>query len=407
MDIIRTSLPIPSTASSPAQTPTAPALKLGDTLGAVVQARLSATSYLLQLQPSGTSVVAQSETDLLPGAQLKLEVTKLGTTPELKLTANSLPSHAPAAETPHNQALRQFLPKQIELTEFTAGLLALDSNTTQSLPAPVKQALANVLAAFPQQRELATPPGLMRAMRDSGVFFEARLAAAVGMHSSFPDGDLKGRLLALLSRLQTVRAPLPVSGSGESSETHNRPLPDTDDFIAQLLQDTDPAQAQDADLATRPELAKADSLARKVEGALARISLDQLDSLPKPEGAPLWRLEIPYTADQHSDTAKLLISGEGKRGDGNTGRNWSINLELHPPGLGSFCARIVFAGGKIDTYLWSDQPDTVNLISANSEQLRARLEQAGLAVGHLTALAQAPASSRNDTPAVPLLDLRV
>ncbi len=389
---IRARLPLPAEPSL--QPPAGPApLKLGDVVAAVVRARLSETSFLLQIAPGGKTLVAQSATDLPPGTNLKLEVTKLGVTPELRpvpletpTTAMQTGTAAETADAAEERALRQFLPKQIALAEFTADLATL-AGKASSLPAPARQAIASLLAALPPRSQLATPEGLARAIRDSGIFFEARLAAAAGLVAAFPDGDVKGHLLALLNQLRPPRPEAPFTpGTKTADQPSTR---------------SEPKSASGADF---PKL---DALAQQVEGALARVSLDQLASLPRQDGAQTWQLEIPFADSGRGDTAKLRITAEEKhtRG-GETSQSWSVNLELRPPGLGSFCARVVLLDGSIDTYLWSDTADTAESISKHRELLRARLEQAGLAVGRLEALEQAPAPIRTERIAPSLLDIR-
>lgn len=366
-------------------------LKVGDVVTAVVQAKLSDTNLLLQL--GGKTVVAESGAALPPGTQLKLEVIKLGTTPELRPLAIETPASdgtpTPTTnENPQNPALRLFLPKQIPLAEFTAALPELLGKAS-ALPAPIKQAIASLLATLPNTGQLATPEGLARALKSSGIFLEARMAAAAGLAKGFPEGDFKGQLLVLLDRLGTYAPDAPTNTpAGNTPETANA------------------ARAETA-LAANAGSPKLDGLLQKVEGALARIGLDQLASLPQPDGGQTWSMAIPYANGERSDTAQLRITAEDKRSaTGEVLKNWSVNLELKPPGLGTFCARIVLMGGKIDTYLWSDTAGTAGLMLDHSEFLRARLEQAGLAVGRLDTLEQPPASTLPAAPTAPLLDLR-
>jgi hypothetical protein len=378
--------PAPAPAPAPALRPaTGAPLKLGDVVVAVVQARLSETSFLLQLNPGGRSVVAHSAADLPPGTSLKLEVAKLGALPELRPVPADAPvagagtATAPApADSAQGQALRLFLPKQLALAEFAAELPEL-AGRDSPLPAPLKQAIETLLAALPRPGQLGTPDGLKRSLQDSGVFFEARLAAGPG--PGFPESDFKGRLLDLLHRL-------------EAYPREAAPTPETGDFARQ---ETGKAGGDSA----------LDALAQKVEGALARVGLNQLASLPQPDGGQSWRLEIPCADGDRSNAAKLLIESEQRRqSSGESAPSWSVNLELSPPGLGAFCARIVLTGGRIDAYLWSDRAGTAGLIQGHREFLRARLEQAGLAVGRLDALEHPPSPARPERPAAPLLDLR-
>ncbi|SMF96797.1 hook-length control protein FliK [Methylomagnum ishizawai] len=283
-----------------------------------------------------------------------------------------------------------FLPKQIPLAEFAAALPKL-ADPAHPLPVPVKQALAGLLAALPNPGRLATAEGLTRALGDAGIWFEARLARALDRGGDFPAGDFKGLLLTVLDRLDAAQ---PATGaSAPPTETAGRPAntPET----APTTGGTDPSPL--------------DALARKVEGALARIGLDQLAALPQPDGTQSWSVAIPYAQGEQSDTLRIRIDAEAQHDGADTAAtpHWSVNLELKPPGLGTVSARLVLAGGKIDTYLWSDTANTAGLLRDHGDWLRARLEGAGLAVGHLDTLEQAPAApARSPVPAAPLLDIK-
>jgi hypothetical protein len=209
------------------------------------------------------------------------------------------------------------------------------------------------------------------------VFFEARILDALIHGADFPIHDLKGKLLRLLEALQAPRGP----GSPEQ----------VDIGLAREFFSTD-----------------SESLAHRLEGALARVALDQLASLPRPDGSQVWRMEIPFGGE--SGAARLLIASEERKREGKGGkegeRHWTVTLELEPPGLGRLFARVLWNGVRIDAYLWSDRPETLARVRENTEILRARMEQAGLEVGHLAALERAPTSERAEPNQTPLLDLR-
>lgn len=136
----------------------------------------------------------------------------------------------------------------------------------------------------------------------------------------------------------------------------------------------------------------------KTEGALARVVLDQLASQPQPDGKQTaWQVEIPFTAGNHTDSARLKIVRERKTESGPEGTFWSVTLELNPPGLGRVHSRITLASGHVDSYFWSDQPATTDLIHANLNMLAARLQQAGLDIGRLDTVPVAPAEPVPDT----------
>ncbi|MBS1213479.1 MAG: putative flagellar hook-length control protein, partial [Proteobacteria bacterium] len=138
------------------------------------------------------------------------------------------------------------------------------------------------------------------------------------------------------------------------------------------------------------------TLQQHAEGALARIVLDQLASLPQGDGKQLvWQMEIPFVDEGRSDSAKFKIIREEKSGGAQSGQPyWSAVLELSPPGLGTIHSRITLWGERVDTYFWSDLNSTSALIQDNLDLLAARLQQAGLEIGQLNALPGTPPGAK-------------
>ncbi|MBP1148730.1 flagellar hook-length control protein FliK [Methylocaldum sp. RMAD-M] len=459
---IRLSVLVPTT---PLLQAGAQPLKLGDILRAVVETQLKDNSFLLRLDAGGRTLTANSSANLQPGQILELEVVKLGTTPELRIVPRD--SGADMPESTVQQALRLFLPKQEPLADVIQELhrLVAQARQTSSLPAPITQALENLLASIPKKSELATPEGLEKGLLNSGIFLEAKLADDADSSAEFADSDFKAQLLRVLDRLKVLRTsadaiPDTPRTTADGGEIQTRPFSADAEEQAELTEfrfedagtsedialaderiartaergeKDSPKLPGDSQLATprtpehelstarrktlpspdeQNELVQgnergAERIAQKVEAAIARVVMDQLASLPRNDAAPsVWQVEIPFTDGQHKDAAKLLITKDAKPGSAESPDSWSLTLELHPPGLGTFCARVVLKGDRIDTYLWSDTATTSDLIREQCERLRARLHGAGLAVGQLTALDRPPDSPRSENPSPPILDLR-
>ncbi|WP_157203453.1 flagellar hook-length control protein FliK [Methylomicrobium agile] len=695
---------VAATAASPQQIES---LKLGTILDVVVQARMGENRFQLQRLPGGESLTAMSQAELTVGQRLQVQVSRLGALPELRV----LPAEPPGPEVVP-KALRELLPKQIDLKEFAAMVGRLPSSNSSNLPGPVHVAVERLAAALPQAEKLMTPEGLQKAVRNSGVFLEASLAAALAEGAPLPENDLKARLLNLLAVLQpgeggkaaaparslrqesasppgtapsetaapapeeagdqailnpakvpqraetalppptgkalppqsqvksaaegqlpaspsapwppatrpeekigapapaetetfapkpeqsaaklavdkaaspaaerlvtvlpqaaklmtpeglqkAVRnpgvfleaalaegAPLPENdlkarllnllavlqpGEGGKAAAPARPLrqesaspPGTAPFqtAAQVPEEAGdqavsnpdkmpqraasalptttgeplppqsqaksaavgqlpaspsapwllltqpeekvgaPAPAETETFAPKPEQSAAklaadkaahstdiqtpekeglaagakpqpfetslstvrnapplpltdkaeDSfskpeeidpakLAQKAEGALAKIAVDQLASQPRDDGTVCLQLNLPFVAGNYQDNAELSIAAEGGSPTEDRVPGWTATIQLQPPGMGAFNARIIWNGTQIDACLWSDREETADRIGQATETLRARLEQAGLAVGALTVLDRPPSSSLSETVDLHLLDL--
>ncbi len=354
-------------------------LQPGNSLNAVVDAKLAANSFVLKLS-GGQLLRAQTIQTLELGQMLKLEVVKAGTVPELKIIAPE--RAAQPGQTVVTQALRQYLPKQQSLTDFAVSLRQ-NALLTAGKSDIVSVAINKALGAILPKNELITAEALKQYISNSGIFLEAKL-------TNLPltlQGDLKGHLLNLLDVLQKTQGNQKTLSGGETIH---------------------PDKAQEVDSATAITL-PGDSagiidkaLLNKTEGAIARIVLDQLASLPQNDDKQnVWQIELPFIDGHRIDLVKLKINRESKTTHESEQANWSVVLELNPPGLGTLHSRISLAGGAINTYFWSEQQNITELVREHLDLLSNCYTQAGLAVGQLDALEGAPVHAKS--PASSLL----
>jgi flagellar hook-length control protein FliK len=96
-----------------------------------------------------------------------------------------------------------------------------------------------------------------------------------------------------------------------------------------------------------------------------------------------WQIGIPFTDGAHTDTVKLKITQEGKSNQNHHQSNWSVVLELNPPGMGIIHCKISLIDNKVDTYFWSDFQSGILQVQNNLDLLANRYAEAGLAVGNL------------------------
>ena len=331
----------------------------GSSLNAVVVDKAEDNTYTLKLS-DGRLVRAHTDSELQPGQVLKLEVIKSGAIPELKIV---LPEHT-GSTTPLvlQNALRQLLPKQVNLTDFALALRQIASSSTAKNN-PVNTAIQELLGSLLTKEDLMTEEGVKQAFNNSGAFLEAKLA-----HQLSPQGDIKAQLLALANALQKTSSAQVNPGLAHT-------LPD------QLSAGLDPNNL----------------LLAKTEGAIARIVLDQLASLPQiNEPQTTWQIGIPFTDGAHTDTVNLKIKREDNSNPAYSQPNWSVVLELNPPGMGVLHCKISLFDDKVDTYFWSDFQDGITQVQDNLDMLANRYMEAGLAVGNLNVVDGARMTSEPD-----------
>lgn len=456
-------------------------LQTGAQLTAMVVQAKGGNQYVLEVfQPGGQNrvqVTAESVTALDSGGPLQLEVVKGG--PPLQVRV--MPQQTGVDGTPVENALRQFLPKQQELSSLISQLADFAKSGGQTaLPADIRQLAKNLLASLPDKSTLVNAEGLKQAVRDSGLFLESKLAqlaqsdARAGGKAVDPSlpNDLKAKLLVLAEALSGRAAPsapnaqpdqaatAQSAGATSNARTAQNPAnaqsapnaanapnshaapsatPANTPVVVALQPLPNPAAAplqasatagqpaatanagQDAvatavppgqgSAVTAPALK---DLTSQTEGALAKLVLNQLASLPQPDAnQQIWRFDIPFTLAGHPESARLEIEREAKREDGSRGESaaentpWTVTVELSPPGLGKFGGKVTLHQGAINAFFWSDDPATAELVQDNLPLLQARLEAAGLKTGRLDAsVGVAPSSDANGRPPTPLLDLR-
>lgn len=321
-------------------------LQAGAALNAVVINKLDNSTYILKLL-DGRLIRAHTDNVLQPGQTLKLEVLKPGATPEVKIVWPE--HHEPTTPLLMQNALRQLLPKQISLTDFTLALKQAAATPAESTT-PVHKAVQETIGTLLSKEDLMTADGIKQSIDNSGVFLEAKLA-----HQLTPQGDTKGHLLMLADTLQKT-----------------------------LLTSTSPNLAHTLPQELSKVLDTANSLLTKTEGAIAHIVLDQLASLPQNnEPQTTWQISIPFTDGQHADTASLKIKREDNPNPAQPEPNWSVVLELNPPGMGTLNCKISLIDGKVNTYFWSDIEGGITRIQDHLDVLAKSYAEAGLSVGNL------------------------
>ena len=213
--------------------------------------------------PSRNSAPALS--GLPAGSRITLQVVKTGNQPTFTVTLPE--TAADSDDRTIKRIFKQLLPIQnppaMLLNQLNQILPALATNPTVS--ETLKQLAAQILAAIPQLSEFSDPASLKQAVAQSGLFMESSLAAqppAKQPAANLPE-DMKFKLLKFVEALKQEISTHTLEKSGKA----------TVDALKDLLQ--------------------------KTESALAKLTLDQFDSLPNDESPKQgWILELPFFQQQ-------------------------------------------------------------------------------------------------------------
>lgn len=423
--------PLPPTgpvlpAASVTRTPPADTVstwRVGQVLAATVTA--AAQPGEAELRIGTLQVRAQTGTlQLAAGQQLRLEVASLREQPVLKLLGL-------LQANPSTLALRDALPRQQPLTPLltTLARVAAGAAGTPPLPPAVTQLARELFERLPSAAGIASAGGLRQALRDSGLFLETKLAAAAqsaGTAQAAPPGadtarDFKANLLRLVAVVREHVAnsapatrpsagpsaapgastgpgaavsalPLPTAATTTAATAAavaplGMPLPHTSAPLPRGQPPLPPLAARAVQEQELPLTAR--ELLRQADGALARVQLNQLASLPQERQPGMeWLIELPVRREAETDVWSLRIGRDPERGEeraaGGTGGGWNVMLAFDLPGIGPLQARVNLRGEQVSAQFFSRTPGTLALVQEHLPVLQARLRQAGLRIDEIS-----------------------
>ncbi len=373
--------PLLTAVATPHLTATLSAWRVGQILDAVVTRITDVGAATLNV--NNVSIDIHSALPLAVGRRLILEVAQTGTRIALRVLTPPAPKDAIA------EALRILAPRQSDLapvlTELSrithpmpnVAVTQLPASNAAALAAPALRALAkNIIERIRTPAQTATPDGLKQAVINAGPFFEHQLATAADTADAISvlDHDLKSGLLKLAGYLTTILpqaapaggapvAPPPTTGA---ARVHAPPHP------VQLA-------AQRADNAAPLEI-----LAKEIDAALARITTQQLLSLPEHGAdAPQWIVDLPLRNGERVDVFHLHVFREKHPRDPKQPPAWCVRLSFDLIALGKVGVLVTLFAGAVSISLWAQKNATARRFEHHLASLRSELHAAGVVISHL------------------------
>ncbi|MBT8446802.1 MAG: hypothetical protein KJO38_06630, partial [Gammaproteobacteria bacterium] len=260
--------------------------------------------------------------------------------------------------------------------------------------------LTALVRALPRVHELGNAGTLARAVRDSGLSLESRLAGAV-LNAPVDDArsidraDLGRDYKWLLLRVyQALRSAPPVPAN-----RGRNPAPPEPGAAAR------PATTSAAALPTETARPQADDLQRAVSAGLARIQTLQLGALQsESEPRGLVTVEIPVRSGDELDVVELTVEGD-EGAAGQDGLMRAITVRIPVPGRGTAVARVAMAGDAVAVHLSADEPGLLGDMNNMLPELERNLQRAGLNTGHIAATPLPPDEPQR--PALKLLNVSI
>ena len=387
--------PLLTTVTTPHLAATLSTWHVGQVLDAVVTRITNVGTATLNI--NNISLEIHSDLPLAVGGPLVLEVAEIGARIALRILT------PPASKDAIGEALRMVAPRQGELAPVLTELARVASTSvapgqnvniapaplaTATLPASLATALAtappelrelakNIIERLRTPAQAATPEGLRQALKNSGPFLEHQLAIATGSADAalVLSSDLKAGLLQLVSYLKAMLpqsapasvlvTPLPSSPVGTA---HGPTLPRASLIAAQLIDQAAPLEM----------------LAKDIEGALARITTQQLLSLPeRASDAPQWIFDLPLRNGARVDVFHLHVFREKHRRDSQQPPAWCVRLSFELATLGKVGVLVTLFAGSVSVAIWARHSATASWFEHHLQKLRTELHDAGVALSHL------------------------
>lgn len=393
-------------------------LQTGQTLKATIVDQLPNKSDVI-IRLGDQLLKTKSDIPVTIGQTIKVLVEKTATEVILKVKP------PPQQSNFINSSLRQLLPKQTPVNEFQQPLInvfkSINKQTikTSSSQSPeltpqlllIKRFAKNILHSLPSQKNITTTEGLKSAVQNSGAFLEPKLqqalieskttlstnnneskvgqklpnefltTKAIGQHLNDPSRvDVKANLIKLIQVLNAwpKKTHFTTTHKNQTQQTILDPtIAPLKTAIAKL---TIPSQVAPSSPQLLGEQIK--ELISKTEGAISKITLNQLVSSNADSSAPrqTLQLEIPFLSQHLSESIFLKIERENSADKElkETEPQWTVSLEMNPPKLGVIKNKLTVSNHRINASFWAEEPETQNLIHQHLSSFKEQLNRANL-----------------------------
>jgi hypothetical protein len=382
--------------------------------GTLLQGKVVSSTATPGSQPPVYKVVVQLLNSQLAGSTLALETS-------LKLQAGSLLS----AQVQNDQSLN-FLPLSGRLDQLAlsqqlstqlgrqGSLQGVLGNLQGMLGDPglgdgLRSSIEKLLAGLPDGAQLSNPKGLAQALHNSGIFLEGKL---IGGQGQGLNTDLKANLLRLISQLSPGLAGAGALGGSGASAAMAQAMPALARDLLQSLGRASQRQLEQSFPLPSRLLQKLEdeddleALLKLAAAAIARLQTHQLSSLSQSQVGPdgnlltTWQLEIPMRHQQEVLPLQVKLQREdGQDSEHKESKEtlWRVELAFDIPPLGPLQVQAELVHQQFSSQLWAQQADTAKLIETELDNLRERLQAAGVQVGELLCTCGVPPRGQRTT----------
>ncbi|HIF50808.1 MAG TPA: flagellar hook-length control protein FliK [Thiotrichaceae bacterium] len=388
---------------------------LGQVLTATVTSQKSADTVILKAQNQQIEVRTNPDKPLNVGDQLKLVVAKENNSVILRVLQQETPKMVHETK---QQLLRESIPKQAGMEKLTTLLNQVSSNVKEALkllPAPIEQQFKKLIEHLPAKTSLNNEVGLKTAIKDSGIFLEAKLLAETiikkspeqllkpaGQSAKQTSGKITGQSTGLITphtstldiakdlKTNLLQLSDVINKYKQQVENQNSSFPKQGQ-LKPMLETTKNAAAKTKNSTKAMNMAlklDAEIINKQIESSIARIEVNQSKAIVTHDNqAPLWSVELPVKDKQDIDLLKLNIKADRDSKSNNEKEQlWTANIKIDFENLGAVSARLSLIDKEVNATLWSENETLNKLINDNLFLLDKQIERCGLSTGNITCI---------------------
>jgi Flagellar hook-length control protein FliK len=393
-------------------------LFLGQILNATVVSKKSPDSFILQIGNQQFEAKTDQRIPLNIGQQLKLSVEKLDSPVTFKVLEQNTTKVIHEAK---QQLLRENIPKQAGMEKLTTVLAQVSKNVKdviKTLPAPIEQQFKKLIEQLPVRSSLNNEAGLKTAIKNSGIFLEAKLLTEA---SNKPESFIKtSNSASQKASTHTIAQSLLQTGKLDIATDLKTNLLQLSDVISKYKQSTNTTsqvnsffkQAVLADSEMTSNISsktrntnanttkaiemalkvEADILSKHIESSIARIEVNQSKAIVTHDNqAPLWSIELPVKDKQDIDLLKLNIQADkDSKSNKDQEQKWSTDLRITFENIGTISAKLSIIDKEVNATLWSENQILNELINNNLSVLNNQIEKCGLSTGKIVCMNETP-----------------
>lgn len=323
------------------------------------------------------------------------------------------------------QALRQALPQQQSLKVLLPLLQKIVRQPPQHWPKNLNHNIDQLLKQFPSAEQLQQPKMLKRALQNSGVFFEAKLAQRISQQQSLQtptrtakttagsqpvvtktdiNADIKGLMQRIVPQIEKASAspaslPSTLMTKPPSQATTTQTTADDAKQSLNLYSDKptppvlgNPAQTKTQNSNDQKTDVILRQLGQQLLASLARTQLNQLESLGArqqntAESQGLinsWNLELPIVHGNQVDHLQLKIDQQeaesDNKGKAEPQKQWTVTLNFDLHSLGKMNVQLKIIEHTVAATVWSQLEYTHQQVKQHMQLLRGNLEKVGVTV---------------------------